>query len=68
MCLLGKSQEHYDWVAIYRNEKPNKNRKKYTHKNGGIVQAWVVNPDTQRFELASPDMLKKMECEPEEYD
>jgi hypothetical protein len=46
------------WLAIYDW----KNKKKLTHRNGGVRQAWIVNPRTERFESAPQELLEEAVC------
>lgn len=62
-CGVGKSSQFFQWVALYRWKK----KKLNTHKNGGVVQAWVINPKTERFELASSKILNTVVCQEEDY-
>ena len=62
-CGVGKSAEFFQWVGLYRWKKNKLN----TYKNGGVVHAWVINPKTERFELASPKMLNSVVCQEEDY-
>jgi hypothetical protein len=47
-----------NWLAVYDWKK----RKKLTHQSGGIRQAWIVNPITERFEPVSHELLDDAVC------
>jgi hypothetical protein len=47
-----------NWLAIYDWKK----QKKLTHQSGGIRQAWIVNPTTERFEPVSQELLDDAVC------
>lgn len=62
LCVLPKPEQRVHWVAVFNK----KIRGKYTFKNGGIVQAWAINPKSLRFELASKKLLERVVCMDEE--
>ncbi|MDH4396140.1 MAG: hypothetical protein QE278_10705 [Limnobacter sp.] len=62
ICVLAKTEQRVHWVAVFNT----KVKGKYTHKNGGIVQAWAINLQTSRFELASKKLLAQVVCLDEE--
>ncbi len=62
LCVLEKTEHRVHWVAVFNNRV----KSKYTYKNGGIVQAWAINTQTLRFELASKKLLAQVVCVDEE--
>lgn len=63
-CTERNSKTPVQMVGIFRRH-PN-NKPVYTHKNGGLLQAWVVNSSTRRLEFMQKSQLAKIVCKSEE--
>jgi hypothetical protein len=55
-CHIGKKP--VEWAAIYEWKK----RKRITGRDGQILDAWIVNPKTEKFERAPDKLIRSVTC------
>lgn len=58
VCYIPDQLNSLMWFPILDHSR----KRPLTHKNGGILAAWRVNPEIKRFELVPLDLLKKAKC------